>query len=79
MLFERSEFMFNFDLKSGYHNVDITVQYRKYLGFECEQCFHVFTVLPFGLASAPYVCTKPLHPLVKLWRSQRFKIPHVLG
>ena len=46
MLFERGEFMFNFDLKSGYHHVDIAVKHRKYLGFEWEQCF--------GLASAPY-------------------------
>ena len=73
MLFERGELMFNFDLKSGYHHVDIAVHHRKYLGFEWEQHFYVFTVLPFGLASAPYVFTKLLRPLVKLWRSKGFK------
>ena len=73
MLFERGEFMFNFDLKSGYHHVDVAVKHRKYLSFEWEQCFYVFTVLPFGLTSAPYVFTKLLRPLVKLWRSRGLK------
>ena len=45
ILFERGEFMLNFDLKSGYHHVDIAVKHRKYLGFESEQCFYyVFKV-----------------------------------
>ena len=39
MLFERGELMFNFDLKSGYHYVDMAVKHRKYLGYEWEQCF----------------------------------------
>ena len=65
--------MFNIDLKSRYHHVDIAVHHRKYLGFEWEQRFYVFTVLPFGLASAPYVFTKLLRPLVKLWRSRGLK------
>ena len=31
---------------------------------------YVFTVLPFGLSSAPYVFTKVLKPLEKYWRIQ---------
>ena len=65
--------MFNFDLKSGYHHVDIAVHHRKYLGYVWEQCFYVLMVLPFGLVSAPYVFTKLLCPLVKLWRSRGLK------
>ena len=38
-----------------------------------ETAFYVFTVLPFGLASTPYVFTKLLRPLVKLWWSRGFK------
>ena len=33
----------------------------------------MFTVLPFGLAVAPYVFTKLLHPLVRLWRNRGLK------
>ena len=35
-----------------------------------EPSFFMFTVLPFGLSSAPYIFTKLLRPLVKHWRSQ---------
>ena len=58
MLFERGEFIFKF---------------TRYLGFEWEQHFYVLPVLPFGLASAPYVFTKLLCPPVKLWQSRGFK------
>ena len=34
----------------------------------------MFTVLPFGLSSAPYIFTKLLRPLVKHWRSQGVRV-----
>eukprot|EP00731_Ephydatia_muelleri_P008531 Em0004g869a len=73
MLFSPGELMFNFDLKSRYHHVEIAGHHRKYLGFEWDQHFYVFAVLPFGLASAPYLFTKLLRPLVRLWRSKGLK------
>ena len=51
-----------FDLKSGYHHVDIHTDCWPYLGFSqvvqkvCR--FYMFTVLPFGLSTARYVFTK---------------------
>ena len=41
---------------------------RTYLGFCWEGKFYVFTVLPFGLASSPYVFTKCLRPIAGFWR-----------
>ena len=68
MCLEREDFLCTFDLKSGYHHVDIHVDSQKFLGFEWEQKHYVFTVLPFGLATAHYVFTKLLRPVVKyLW------------
>ena len=65
--------MFTFDLKSGYHHVDIHKDSQTYLGFSwgegANRKFYMFCVLPFGLASACYVFTKLLRPLVKRWRS----------
>ena len=65
--------MFTFDLKSGYHHVDIHEDSQTYLGFTwgegVTRKFYVFHVLPFGLASVCYVFTKLLRPLVKRWRS----------
>ena len=65
--------LFAFDLKSGYHHIEIAPQHQKYLGFswviDNAQRFFEFTVLPFGLSSAPYIFTKVLKPLVSHWRS----------
>ena len=50
----RDGYIFNFDLKSGYHHVDIYPQRQTFLGFswfvDGVRKYFVFTVLPFGLA-----------------------------
>ena len=49
--------MFKFDLKSGYHPIHILQEHQTFLGFSWVvngvRKFFVFTVLPFGLSSAP--------------------------
>lgn len=61
LLFERGDI---FDLKSGYHHVDIYESCWKYLGFRWDleeiKSYLVFKVLPFGLSSACYFFTKLL-------------------
>lgn len=62
-----------FDLKSGYHHLDIFPEHQPHLGFSWvvgDTKYFMFTVLPFGLSSAPYIITKLFRPLVKHWRSQ---------
>ena len=58
-------------LKSGYHHIDILEAHQKYLGFSWEFDgkipYFVFTVLVFGLATAPFVFTKVLCVLIKHW------------
>lgn len=70
--------LFSFDIKSGYHHIDIFPDDQQYLGFswvfDGVLKYFKFTVLPFGLASGPYIFTKIMRPLVKHWRSQAFKI-----
>lgn len=68
--FDKGHYINTFDLKSGYHHIDIHKDFQKYLGFQWEGQYFVFTVLPFGLATACYVFTKVLRPLVKFWRSK---------
>lgn len=70
----KGDWFISFDLKNGYHHIDIAQAHRKYLGFcfpinGCTRYF-VFASLPFGLSTAPYIFTKVLRPLVKHWRSQ---------
>ena len=67
-------FMYKFDLKSGYHHIDICQSHQQFLGFKwhldgCVDRYFCFTVLPFGLSSAPYLFTKFFRPLVRHWRS----------
>lgn len=68
------DFMFSFDLKSRYHHVEISPEHRRFLSFSWvfpngKVRYFQFSVLPFGLSSAPYLFTKLLKPLVKKWRS----------
>ena len=77
-LFNTGDFFFKFDICSRYHHVDIHLQYQKYLVFlwiidGCLRYF-VFTVLVFGLSSAPYVFTKILKVLIKHWCSLGMRI-----
>ena len=78
-IFSRNCFVFSFDLKSGYHHVDIFVEHRKYLAFSWDfgtghARYFQFTVLPFGLSSAPFIFTKLLRPLETHWRSHGIPI-----
>ena len=78
--FAKDAHMFSFDLKSGYHHIDIAHEHQTFLGFSwrssdsVNEVFYVFTVLPFGLSSAPYVFTKVLKPLEKYWRIQGLRM-----
>ena len=73
-MFQKGDYVFSFDLKSGYHHIDIYEPHRRYLGFSWvvhgTTQYFVFAVLPFGLASACYAFTKLLRPLIRYWRGQ---------
>ena len=73
LMFEKNEYFFKFDLKSGYYHVDIHPECYKFLTFQWKGVFYVFTVLSFGLSSACYLFTKLLQPLIWLWRGRGLK------
>ena len=57
--------IFSFDLKSGYHHIPMLPAHYKYLGFaypDIHGCirYFCFRVLPFGLSSAGFIFTKVL-------------------
>ena len=70
--------LFSFDIKSGYHHIDIFPPDQEFLGFSWFKDgfthFYKFTVLPFGLSTGPYIFTKVMRPLVRYWRLQAFRI-----
>ena len=74
-IFSKGFYLFKFDLKSGYHHVEIFPEHWKYLAFSWDfgdgvVKYFQFTVLPFGLSSAPYLFTKLLKPILSSWRCQ---------
>ena len=74
----KGDFMFTFDLKSGYHHFNIFSGHQQYLGFSFRFGSRIryfsFTVLCFGISSGPYTFSQFLRPLVKHWRGQGIKI-----
>ena len=74
--FRKGDYLFNYDLKSGYHHIEIFPDHTKFLGFswvfDGVVKYFTFQCLPFGLSTAPYIFTKCLRPLVKHWRSMGF-------
>ena len=77
-LFNIGDYFFKFDIRSGYHRIDIHPQYQKYLAFswniDGRLGYFVFTVLVFRLSSAPYVFTRILKVLIKHWLSLGMRI-----
>ncbi|XP_072019664.1 uncharacterized protein [Amphiura filiformis] len=74
LFLKKGGYMFKFDLKSGYHHVDIHPSHQTFLGFKWtvdgKSTMFRFTSLPFGLSSAAFLFTKTVRPLVKKWRSE---------
>ena len=71
-------YLFKFDFRKGYHHVDIFPDHQLFLGFSWDiggiDFYCVFTVLPFGLSTAPAVFTKVLRPLVSHWHQNGIEI-----
>jgi len=71
-------YAYKFDLKKGYHHVEILKEHQTFLGLSWEsgkvKCYFIFTVLPFGLSPAPMIFTKLLRPLVSYWHTHSINI-----
>ena len=67
-----------FDLKAGYHHIEVAAEQHSLLGFAYtdhsnKKRFFKFVVLPFGLATAGLIFTKVLGELMKTWRSKQIQ------
>ena len=73
-LFDCNYYLFKFELTSGYHQIEIFPDHRKFLAFTWDfgngvSRYFQLCVLPFRLSSAPYIFTSILKP----WSN--FRIP----
>ena len=73
-LFEKGDFLFSYDLKSAYHHIMISPEFRTYLGFKWQNKFYVFNVLCFGLATAGFIFSKVLREVIRYWRSNSLRV-----
>jgi len=62
--------------------LEINITCQKYLGFawrvDAIEKYFVFTVLPFGLSSVPYLFMKLMRKIVRYWRSLAYPIINYL-
>ena len=75
---DNKDFLYKFDISQDYRRIDIDKNHQKCLGFswkiDGKIRYVIFTVLPFGLCSAPFFFTKLMRSLVKFWRREGIKI-----
>lgn len=56
------------DVSTAYHHIDVDESHWKYLGFSWKGRFYAFTVLPFGISTAPRVFTKVMKTCTRYMR-----------
>lgn len=56
-MIHEGDYMFSFDLESGYYHLDVAPADRTFLGFMLFGRYYVWDVLPFGLRDACYAFT----------------------
>lgn len=63
-LISRDCYLGSIDLKDAYFLVPVHVSHKKFLRFIFDEKLYEFNCLPFGLATAPYVFTKLMKPVM---------------
>lgn len=70
----KGDYMTTIDMKNAYFLVPVQVNHRHFLRFMFFGKLYQFNCLPFGLASAPFVFTKLLKPVVEHLRNKGVRI-----
>jgi len=68
-LFQRGWFGGTIDLTSAYYHIEMHPSAHEYLGFEWQGRYYHYTVLPFGISTAPYIFTLVMKTPVAYMRS----------
>ena len=79
-IFDEDCYLFKFDLKSGYHHIEIFPEHRKFLAFAWDFGtgkfrYFQFCVLPFGVSSAPFLPRRFLNRYKNLGEVGAFSLP----
>lgn len=71
-LLSPGDFLASLDLQDAYFLIPVCPEDRKFLHFRFQGQLFQFRILPFGLASAPYIFTKIMKPVVSSLRERGF-------
>jgi len=69
-LAERRDHAVSYDLMPGYYHVGLHPRSRTFVGFSWKGQYYVYSCLPFGLSTAPWVFSKVMRELVMYWRRE---------
>lgn len=72
------DLMATIDLQNGYWQMRMHPDFYQYLGFEWNGKYYVFTVLPFGLSTAPWCFQMVMRQFCAHLRSQGFRLLNYL-
>jgi hypothetical protein len=75
---EKGNWVFSVDIKDAYLHVPIHPKYQKYLHLALLGKVYKFTVLPFGVATAPYVFTRIVGAMADVIHLRGVKFHHYL-
>ncbi len=62
------------DLSNSFYQIDMAVDSKQYLGFECFGKYYRYNRMPRGIHSAPFIFTEMTKPVVKAWRSRGIRV-----
>ena len=71
---EPDDYTLSFDMTQGYYHVGLHPSSRTFCGFEWRGQFYTYSVLSFGLATAPRCFAKIMNVLVRLWRRDGVRV-----
>ncbi|KAK6062117.1 hypothetical protein COOONC_00213 [Cooperia oncophora] len=74
----KGDFCAKIDMRDAYFAINTSIEHRNYLAFWWDQTLYRFTCLPFGLATAPYVYTKPMRVVAAHFRARGIRVINYL-
>ena len=74
----KGDWAISIDIKDAYLHVPIHPQYQKYLHLASQGKVYKFTVLPFGIATAPYVFTRLVKSMAETIHLEGVRFHHYL-
>ena len=71
---KKGDHLVSYDLKSGYYHVVIHPVTQRLAGIKWEGVYYVYTCLPFGLSTTPWVFFKVMREIVMFFKEIEIRV-----